>query len=277
MERKQPSYGSKRRDGRNLNSPKKMKTCLSVKTGSARTVLRAGFTLIELLTVIAIIGILASILIPVVGAVRDAARKSACTSNLRQVGIAIHMYASDNDENLPPVYRTASPFSTYWMWYGGQARNLGLLLEQGYVDSDEIFFCPGREVDAREAIGYFSPINIAADGRRERSSFPARTIAATSPANWKLTDYIDRPTRGRVEVVHAVIYSDFVGVSNWSGGGISGGSVINETHKGSGFNRLFGDGSVRWTAPGPMTSRISSASPSPARLMQFYEELDTLP
>ena len=236
-----------------------------------------AFTLIELLTVIAIIGILAAILIPVLSAVRDSARKAVCASNLRQVGVGVHMYAADNNEQLPPVYRTASPFSTYWMWRGGQPRNLGLLLHHGYVDNDEVFFCPGREVDANEAIGYHSPINIISDGRRERSSFPARTISASSPAEWKLTGYVERPTSGPIEVVHAVIYSDFVGVKDWSGGGITGGSVINETHKGSGFNRLFGDGSVRWTVPGPMTSKISSANPSPARLMQFYEELDQLP
>ncbi len=272
-----PRTGRGHADPPNLNLPKKMNRLPSARTGSVRRLSDFGFTLIELLTVIAIIGILAAILIPVLGAVRDSARRAVCTSNLRQVGVGIHMYAADNDENLPPVFRTASPFSTYWLWYGGQARNLGLLLEGKYIDSEEVFFCPGREIEPREAIGYHSPINIAPDGRRQRSSFPARTIAAASPADWKLTDYIERPRRGRIEVSHAVIYSDFVGVKDWSGGGISGGSVINETHKGAGFNRLFGDGSVRWTAPGPMTSRISSASPSPARLMQFYEELDELP
>jgi prepilin-type N-terminal cleavage/methylation domain-containing protein/prepilin-type processing-associated H-X9-DG protein len=61
-----------------------------------------GFTLIELLTVIAIIGILAAILIPVVGSVRESARAAQCTSNLRQIGQAIYLYAEANDGRGPP-------------------------------------------------------------------------------------------------------------------------------------------------------------------------------
>ena len=60
-----------------------------------------GFTLIELLTVIAIIGILAAILIPVVGAVRESARSAECTSNLRQIGTAFQLYAVDNADRFP--------------------------------------------------------------------------------------------------------------------------------------------------------------------------------
>src|SRR2546428_238100 len=60
-----------------------------------------GFTLIELLVVIAIIAILAAILFPVFAQAREQARKTTCTSNMRQVGMALNMYVQDYDETLP--------------------------------------------------------------------------------------------------------------------------------------------------------------------------------
>jgi prepilin-type N-terminal cleavage/methylation domain-containing protein len=63
---------------------------------------RRGFTLIELLVVIAIIAILAAILFPVFAKARDAARRSTCLSNTKQIGTAILMYAQDYDETLVP-------------------------------------------------------------------------------------------------------------------------------------------------------------------------------
>src|SRR5512143_91359 len=59
---------------------------------------KRGFTLIELLVVIAIIAILAAILFPVFAKAREKARTSACQSNLKQMALAMRMYAGDYDD-----------------------------------------------------------------------------------------------------------------------------------------------------------------------------------
>jgi prepilin-type N-terminal cleavage/methylation domain-containing protein/prepilin-type processing-associated H-X9-DG protein len=61
----------------------------------------SGFTLIELLTVIAIIGILAAIIIPTVGAVRETARATKCLSNLRNLGQSTLIYSANNKDKVP--------------------------------------------------------------------------------------------------------------------------------------------------------------------------------
>jgi prepilin-type N-terminal cleavage/methylation domain-containing protein/prepilin-type processing-associated H-X9-DG protein len=70
---------------------------------------RRGFTLIELLVVIALIVLLAAMLLPVLGSVRDRARQSACLSNLQQIGQAHLLYLQDWDEQFPYWYLPATP------------------------------------------------------------------------------------------------------------------------------------------------------------------------
>lgn len=93
---------------------------------------RRGFTLVELLVVIAIIGGLVAILIPAVQSVRNAARKTACANNMRQIGIGISNYEAANGK-FPPGQSWVSrriPLSYSWA-----AQILGFLEEQNLSDA----------------------------------------------------------------------------------------------------------------------------------------------
>ncbi len=95
-----------------------------------------GFTLVELLVVIAIIGILIGLLLPAVQAARESARKMTCTNQLKQIGLALHLY-HDAVHQLPPGWSARHPQTgrPYFLGKPGWAWGVSLLpyLEQANV------------------------------------------------------------------------------------------------------------------------------------------------
>jgi prepilin-type N-terminal cleavage/methylation domain-containing protein len=118
--------------------------------------IRVGFTLVELLVVIAILSLLISILLPVLNQAKVQARLTACAGNLRQVGMAIHMYAEDFDDSIPfgpegrPVtgsnfYTVTGNVTSLLYLEDGAPVGLGLLLEGYLAQQPNVLFCPGAD------------------------------------------------------------------------------------------------------------------------------------
>jgi len=93
-----------------------------------RRTLNKAFTLIELLVVIAIIAILAAILFPVFAQAREAARKSTCLSNEKQMATAVMMYKQDYDEYYPSLQWGLATWNGWWYNIQPYTKNAGILV-----------------------------------------------------------------------------------------------------------------------------------------------------
>lgn len=201
-----------------------------------RTRTHQAFTLIELLTVIAIIGILAAILIPTVGAVRRTAIKAQCASNLHQMGTAINLYRNDNKDRLP---NGASP-NPRLQWIGtSMASDL-----MKYGMTWEMFFCRGNQA--------YSDANMT-DANRAKLKTPGDNIAigyVYLPGTlYNATDQFGRTLTSRYkETLGSKITYRLMGAdlnrkyqSKWDGG-----TNHNADNSPVGGNHLYIDGSVKW-------------------------------
>jgi prepilin-type N-terminal cleavage/methylation domain-containing protein len=117
-----------------------------------------GFTLVELLVVIAIIGVLVALLLPALQKVRDAAARTTCANNLKQIGLAVHLYHGDNNQ-LPPnrlsdLHATWAVLILPYLEQGNLYQQWNLPLT--YYDQSDVarltqvplYFCPMRRSPA---------------------------------------------------------------------------------------------------------------------------------
>lgn len=158
----------------------------------------SGFTLIELLVVIAIIGVLVSLLLPAVQSAREAARRAQCANNLKQIGLALHNYASSYD-TLPPGY------SSLWKLDGGDAGIADDDIGQGWAWGSMIL--PQLEQTAvYNAINFSLTMTFAANTTAQYIRFSSYLCPSDSP-----DPLIPVRNQENTQTVYTVASANYVG------------------------------------------------------------------
>jgi prepilin-type N-terminal cleavage/methylation domain-containing protein/prepilin-type processing-associated H-X9-DG protein len=196
-----------------------------------------GFTLIELLVVIAIIAILASILFPVFARARENARRSSCSSNMKQIGLGIMQYTQDYDEKYP--YQSAG--AVYHWASADPATAAGMnwaLATYPYLKSHQIFLCPSTSASSPTGLGNTNYLFNGVVSARSMSGIQqaAQLVALQEYKNYFDTAYL-RPERQFGEG-HGYFDKIF---ANWRQD-----PNYNTAHFDDGANFLYADGHVKF-------------------------------
>ncbi len=140
----------------------------------------SGFTLVELLVVIAIIGTLVAMLLPAVQAAREAARRSQCSSNLKQIGLAVQMH-HDTRRNFPKGRNSTNQKGVSWAFellpYIEQQA-----IHQAYVPTEPVFATENAEAMRTPVDTYFCPSRRSPEADRDFDNNDAPPVVEEAAA-----------------------------------------------------------------------------------------------
>lgn len=133
-------------------------------SGNHSNVQRAtAFTLVELLVVIAIIGILASMLIPVIAKGKEAAKATQCLSNLRQLGVGLQLWVDQNNQRMPKMYdRPVSTNAFMTNFPSSPDRVLA-----NFIGAAQVWKCPSDDKQIFQQTGSSYAWNVLVNGQAE--------------------------------------------------------------------------------------------------------------